>query len=119
MGAIARPWAVERVAALEKLASELDEALAKKDWPALQKHADSAAGQAMALAHGPGVTSLARSMERGKETMLREHFGSVRYALAEAQRAIREHDLERLQTALTDFRKSFEVVREAAKKAPR
>jgi hypothetical protein len=39
--------------------------------------------------------------------------------LAEAQQAIREKDAVRLETALRKFRKAFEPLREAAKKAAR
>lgn len=119
MGRIARPWAVEQVNKIETAVVALEKATEKKDWPAMQEHTMQAISATGSLATGPALSSLTRSMEPGKEEALRQHFAGVRHALAQIEREIRDHNMERLQTGLRELRKSFDVVLDAAKKPPR
>lgn len=116
LGAMTRPWAVDRVDAAEASVSALEQALAKKDWPDMQKQADKAAGDVQLLLRGPAVTSLAMRNQAVNTQELRGQVGAARNLLLDAQKYIREHDETKLATALQEFRKVFAPVREAAKR---
>ena len=57
MGRMARPFALEQVAAIDTSVGALEQALAKKDWETMQEQADQASSAMHRLAHGPALTS--------------------------------------------------------------
>jgi hypothetical protein len=118
MGVMARPWAVERVNDMDAAFTKLEKAQKEKDWPEMQKHARDIAGLAKLLTVGPAIMSLAPHNELQKAGELRGHAHGIEQHALEMEKAIREHDERRLEAAMTEFRKSFPPLREAAK-APR
>lgn len=116
MGRMARPWAEERVRSIDMSMQALEEALAKKDWPAMQEHAQETAAAANLLTHGPAATSLAPPNDQEKAELLRSHARGLRRSVAEIQKAIREHDAGGLAKELEEFRKTLAPLREAAKR---
>jgi hypothetical protein len=115
MGALARPFAIEQVAAIETSADAIDGAIAKQDWNAMQKTTDEASNAITRLMHGPAIKSLTARNEPSSVDELRDVVSGASDDLAVVQQAIRQKDVERLKAALEKFRKSFEPVREAAK----
>ena len=116
MSAMARPWAEERVTSLDASVHALEEAAAKKDWPAMQEHAKKAAGATNQLLHGPATTSLAPPNDSEKAEFMRASARGMRYTLTEMQKAIGEHDLPRVEKELDPLRKTMAPLREAAKR---
>ena len=124
---LARPFAVDQVAKIDTAVSALEESLAKKDWKAMQEHADRASQVLGNLAKaGPALPVLAtwnvpRTNAQQDQVIeeMRAHVKAASEGLAEAQQAIRAEDAARLETALQKFRKAFGPVREAAKRPAR
>lgn len=119
LGAMSRPWAVERVTSIDTAVAALEKAQAKKDWPAMHEHAKEALQETTLLLAGPGVTSLVPRQDSGKANDLRRHVRGVQIALSELRLAASERDERKIETALKDFRTAFDPVREAAKKPGR
>jgi hypothetical protein len=117
MGKMARPWAVEQTATVDASIRALEQAQAKKDWPAMQEQASQAANALTRLSAGPAVTSLVKGNEPKRVAELREQVWAARDALTPVQQAIREQDAGRLDAALKEFRKAYGPVREAARQA--
>src|SRR5690348_1296290 len=60
MARMTRPWAVEQVGSTSKSLSAIEQALAKKDWPEIDRQADAATTSLGRLAEGPAIASLTR-----------------------------------------------------------
>jgi hypothetical protein len=124
---LARPFAVDQVAKIDTSVGALEESLAKKDWKAMQEHADRASQTLGNLAKaGPALPVLAtwnvpRTNAQVDQVIeeMRANAKAASEALAEAQQAISAQDPRRLEAALQKFRKSFEPLREAAKRPGR
>lgn len=119
MGRMARPWAVEQVTTIDTSLSDLELALAKKDWKAIQDPAAKAAQALNRLTAGPAVPSLTSGHEPPTVDELRAKLNAALVNFSEMQKAIREEDAVRVAAELQSFRKTFEPLREAAKKPPR
>jgi hypothetical protein len=117
MGHMARPWAVEQVTAADTALAALEQAQAKKDWAAMQEHANEVAGALRRLSAGPALRSLVLRDEQNQLEPVRGHLRAAQYGAKQAQEAISEHDAGRLDAALRELRQSLEPLRAAAKKA--
>lgn len=116
---ISRPFALEQVAIVEKSLTALDDAAAKKDWKAMQEPADQTVKALNLLLAGPVLPSLSARYEAPSANELRGHVKVATTHLQAARDAIAAEDQVRLRTALAELRKSFDPVREAAKRQPK
>jgi hypothetical protein len=119
VGRLARPFAEQQVTKLDSTTKELEQALARKDWPAMQQSADEAAKTLKLLAWSPVLPSLTRWNEKPTLEEMQIDVNDASDALVEAQQAIKDKDAARVETALQKYRKAYEPVREAAKRAVR
>jgi hypothetical protein len=116
MGRIARPWAVEQVATIDTSISGLDQALAKKDWAAIQEQAEQASNAMKRLSVRLAATSLAAPRNQTPTVEeLRADVTAANESLREAQQAIREKDENRLEAAMKKFHEAYGPVQAAAK----
>ena len=88
MGRMARPFALEQVAAIDTSVGALEQALAKEDWEAMQEHADQASSALHRLAHGPAITSLTSWNEPPTVEELRAQVRAAHEQLRAAQQAM-------------------------------
>ncbi len=117
MGRIARPYAVQQVARIDAAVTAAEQALAAKDWKEIEKHtSDAKETTAKLLEAGPAIASLSAGNHAPSVAELRREVSISHQDLGEALEAIRLADAAQLQTAFQKFRKSFESVREAAKR---
>lgn len=115
MGPMARPWAIERVNDIDTAVIALEKARKDKDWPLMQKEAEKAWGHANLLNIGPAPMSLAPRHDPVKAEEMRAHARGIERTLNHAKEAIREHDDQKLDAALQEYRKVYAPVREATK----
>jgi hypothetical protein len=115
MNQLSRPYALERVSAIDNTTSALEAALAENDWQKMREQAEQASYALRKLSQGPVPGALARSTEPKSLSELRAKIQAAREDFAQANQAIAEKNAEQLKAALEKFRKSFEPVREAAK----
>jgi hypothetical protein len=119
-GRLARSFALDQIANISTSVDALEQALAKKDWEAMPQRADRATQALDNLAKtAPAVPALVTWYGPPTVEEYRAHLKAASDGLVEAQQAIREKDAARLETALQKFRRAFEPLREAAKKAAR
>jgi hypothetical protein len=117
VGRLARPYALDRIAQIDTSIGVLEQAIAKNDWETMQNQADRASQALDELAHAaPAVHALAPPNEPGTVKALQMQLNIANERLRDASESIREKNLEKLETALNEFRPSYRVVREAAKK---
>jgi hypothetical protein len=114
VGRMARPWAVEQVAAIDTAVDGLGKALAKKDWGTMQDQAEQTANAVNRLSAGPALSSLTKWNETPTLEELRAQVSSAKEAIREVEQAIRDKNTERLTAALTQFHQSYAPVRQAA-----
>jgi hypothetical protein len=119
MGRMARPYALEQLATIDTAVGALEQALAKKDWEAMQKHVDAASGAMHHLAHGPAVTSLTTWNEPPTVETLRAQVKAAHENLRAAQQAITAKDAQGVQSATAEFRKTLGPVRETSRRPAR
>jgi hypothetical protein len=119
MGKIARPWTLEQVAGVDSSLSALEKALAIKDWAEMDKQAELASNAVTRLSPRFVATSLAKANEAPTVDELREHVKVAQENLREVRQAITARDADRLAAELAKLRRTFEPVREAAKRPPR
>jgi hypothetical protein len=111
MGRMARPWAVEQVATIDTSISGLDQALAKKDWAAMQEQAEQASNALKGLSVGLAATSLAAPRYQTQTVEeLRSDVTAANESLREAHQAIREKDANRLEAAMKKFHEAYRPV---------
>jgi hypothetical protein len=117
MARIARPFALEQLAQIDTSVHALGQALEKKDWDAMAKLAEQAAGATDRLAGaGVAVGALAQRYQRPTLADLRAQLAGAHQSLADALQAIRAKDAARVGAALAKFRQSYAPVQEAAKR---
>jgi hypothetical protein len=114
MGQLSRPYALERVSAIDNTTSALETALAENDWQEMLEQAEQATYALRKLSQGPVPGALARSTEPQSLDELRAKIQAAREDFAQASQSITEKNTEKVKAALEKFRKSFEPVREAA-----
>ncbi len=119
LGKMARPFALEQVAAVDTSLHALEQARAKEDWKAMQEHASQANSAMNRLSAGPAVASLATRNELPTVDELRAQFKAAHEALRTAQETVAAKDAGGLDAALATFRKAFGPVREASRRPPR
>jgi hypothetical protein len=108
MGRLARPFALQQIATIERSMNTLEQAIASKDWEAMQGQATGASqavsrlgASAFGLLSRPGqptANELWARLDRANESLL------------QAQQAIREKDAERLRAALQKFHRLYDPV---------
>lgn len=116
LGRMTRPWANEQVATIDTSIRGLEQALAKKDWGSIQEQAEQTSNAMNRLLAGPAVSSLTRGNDSSKVEELRAQLKAASASLRKAQQAILEKDAGQLESALQEFRKSYEPVQQAAKR---
>jgi hypothetical protein len=116
MGRMARPFALEQVAIIDKTTNALEQALAKKEWVEADKQADLLSSALNRLQQGPVLLSLTTRDEGPRLGELRGQLKRAQENLFDARQAITAKDSERVHAELTNLRKSIELVREAAKR---
>jgi hypothetical protein len=117
MGQISRMFALDQIVVVDTSVGTIEQALAKKEWDAMQQPADRASRALARLTLRPVVAALPMGNGPPSEAAVLEaqlHGACERFA--EVQQAIRDKDAPRLETALGAFHKSFGPVREAAEK---
>jgi HAAS len=117
LGRMARPFALAQIRSIDSSLSAMEQALAKKDWKAMQDPSTEASNALGRLAAGPAVTSLTAWNAPPTVDELRAKLKAAHDSFTEAQQAIRAEDAGLLAKELEKLRKSFEPLREAAKKA--
>jgi hypothetical protein len=118
MGKLTRPFAVEQIKTVDASIQALEQALAKKDWPAMQEQADRAAKALETLTNAaPALPSLTNHYEPSKLEALRADVKAARENLAELQQAIRSREAGSVEATLQKFRASFKPLQEVAKQA--
>jgi hypothetical protein len=101
---------------IEASLSALEQALADKDWEAMQKHANQASQAMDGLAlMGAAAPVLVAKHEQPKVDDLREQLKLARQYLREAQQATWAKDPERLEAAIKKFHEAYGPVQAAAK----
>jgi hypothetical protein len=119
MGRIARPWTLEQVASVDSSLSALEKAMANKDWAEMDKQAELASNAVTRLSVRVAATSLARANEAPTVDDLRAHVKDAQENLRDVRQAITARDAERLRVELAKLRRTFEPIREVAKRPPR
>jgi hypothetical protein len=108
MGRIARPFAMQQLASVDKSVAALEQALAKKNWGSVQERADEAS-QALdrLVSAAPAVFSL--TPEHGPPSLeeLRTQLKVANGCLSEARQAAQEKDAGRVEAALQKFRELY------------
>jgi hypothetical protein len=116
----ARSFTMEQIATIDTSVGALEQAMANKDWEAIQEHASRAFHAADSLAQiGAAARALASRQEcRDQPAVdkLQAQLKSASECLREAQQAIREKDTGRLAEALQKFHAAYGPVQEAATK---
>ncbi len=117
---IARQYAVDQVSHGDASTAAIEQALMKKDWGAMQTHADRAAQALAQLAEAPAaIPALAKRNPPTKAEELRARVNAASEDLAALQQAIRDKDAARAEAALEKFRDSYKPLHEAASKPAR
>jgi hypothetical protein len=116
VGQLTRPFALEQVAAIDTSVGSLEQAMATKDWEAMQDQANLASNALTRLGVGPAITTLTSGKEPQSAEELRANLKAASAGIVEAQQAIRDKDAGRLETTLQKFRHAYGPIREAAKR---
>jgi hypothetical protein len=100
---------------IDRSVSSIEEAQAKKDWDAIQKHLAEASHALGALDQmGAAAPTLASLREQPKVDQLRAQLKSARESLGDAQTASWDRDVGRLEAALKKFHETYGLVQAAA-----
>jgi hypothetical protein len=119
-GRLARPFALDQVAHIDSSVNVLERSLPKRDWEAMRDDVTQAIVSLDNLVKSaPAVYALESWLGQPAAGELRGRMKAASDNLLDARRAIAEHDTVHLDAALQLFRKSFEPIQEAAKKAPK
>src|SRR5205085_12159728 len=78
LGQMSRPWAIEQAVSAEVALTALEQAQAKKDWPAMADHASQLRSALNRLSAGPALTSLANRARQGDLAELRANLRQAR-----------------------------------------
>jgi hypothetical protein len=112
------PIVVNQTEYIDTSVTAMEEAMARKDWDAMQKHAAEAASAANSLERmGATAPTLASLHEQAKVDDLRVQLKTSRESLQDAQMAIFSKDASRLEAAMRKFHAAYGSVRSAAKPA--
>jgi hypothetical protein len=118
VGRMARPWAVEQVGSISRSLSAIEQALAKKDWPEIEKQAERAASSLALLSQGPAVASLTRWNEPPTAVNLRAQLSRTQEELRALEQASTARDPSRLEGALVRLNKAWSPLQAAAARPP-
>jgi len=115
LGKITRPFAQQQVASIESSIRALEQALAKRDWEAMQDQADRASQAMSKLVNaGPAIPSLALTNDPVSIQEVRTQIDSVNESLLAAQKGSRERDEERVKQAIKKFHEVYASIAKAA-----
>jgi hypothetical protein len=107
---------VDREAHIESSVNALEEALANKDWEAIQENANRASSEMERLAHmGAAAPALTSMREQAKVDELRLQLKAARDSLQEVRQASWARDPAKLEAALKKFHEVYEQVQAATK----
>ncbi len=116
IGRLARPFALQQLASIDTSLAALDQALAKKNWGAVQEQANQASQAVDKLvAAAPAIYSLTPRQGPPSLQELRAELQTANGYLAEAQQAAQEKDAGRVESAVRRFREVYGPVGRAAK----
>lgn len=118
MGQMARPFAAEQVAAVDTAVAAVESAVAKQDWTAATEQADRASAALNRLSGGPALASLT-GREPPTTDELRVRVKAAQDHLQAVRQAVVDTRADRVVDAMTEFRKAFAPVREAANRPGR
>jgi len=117
MGRLVQPFAQGQVAIIDTSVRALEQALAKKDWDAVQEQALRASLGIRRLESVPVARSLATGQPPLSVEQVRTHLQAALECLHQVQQACRVKDAERVKAAVRYFHRAFEPVRKAAMEA--
>jgi hypothetical protein len=107
---------VDRETRIESSVNALEEALANKDWEAIQENANRASSEMESLAHmGAAAPALTSMREQAKVDELRLQLKAARDSLQEARQASWAKDPAKLEAALKRFHEVYGQVQAATK----
>lgn len=117
MGRVAQPFTQEQVGQIDRSLQAMEQALAKKDWDAMDESSRQAA-QAIAKLDAAPVAFGFLAARYGSPTPdeLRGQLKAAGGRLGEARQAIVEKDVERVKEALRQFHESYAPIATQAKK---
>src|SRR5262249_14827699 len=117
MGArIPEETVMDREGRIESSVNELEEALANKDWEAIQENANRASSEMERLAHmGSAAPALTSMREQAKVDELRLQLKVARDSLQEARQASWAKDPAKVEAALKKFHEAYGQVQAATK----
>jgi hypothetical protein len=114
-GRMARQFAFDQTAKIDKTVAELDESLAKDEWKAVEEHLSRATESLDRLAdEAAAIPALVTRDKSATVDALKKAVQAARHELSEAQQATKAKDRKRVQAAIENFNKSFHPVRAAA-----
>jgi hypothetical protein len=117
MGRITRPFTLQQVATIDGSVAAIEQALAKKDWGAMQEPSRQGfRGINLLVNVAPAMPSLTARSDRAEVEELRSRVKAARDAFEEAGKAIQEKDAAWLGSALRRFREAYKPVQDAAKR---
>jgi hypothetical protein len=105
----------DRMAALDQLAGELDQAMAKKDWPVFLELSHTASGQAGNLVvTGASAPALLTLSEQTKVEKVRGQISDARAYLIDAWMASRVPDPARIESDMRNFHAVYDQLHRSA-----
>jgi hypothetical protein len=107
---------IDREARIESSVGALEDALAQRDWEAIQEHANQASSEMESLAHmGAAAPALTSMREQAKVDELRLQLKAARDSLQEARQASWAKDPAKLEAALKKFHEVYAQVQATTK----
>jgi hypothetical protein len=114
---VAKPWAMETAVSIEKSVTALEQAASQKDWATLLAQAQELSRGLKRLSAGPFVGSLKSGNDWAEASKLYYSMKATQAAMTELEQAIEKKNSEQFDAALEKFRKAYEPLREAARRA--
>jgi hypothetical protein len=118
-GRLVLPFAKEQVSTMEQALGGLDKAAAAKDWEAMPELTEKLSQALDRMTLAPVVPALTGWEGTNAMETLRGHIRTASGELPKTQEAIRAKDLTGLEASLRNLRKSYDPIRDAAKRVPR
>jgi hypothetical protein len=114
------PIVAVRMAALDRLVGQLDQALLKQDWPAVHELAHEATGAAEDLAKtGAAASTLLTLNQETRVERLRTQLESMESSMEATWAASRKGDAEQVKSGIQKFHEAYEAVTSEVTRAAR
>jgi hypothetical protein len=113
---VVRPLAADQMTAVDDSLKELEQAIAKKDWDAVQKSADRTYRAMENLE--TAIPALAARDAKLSSSQLRDRMASARERFREVQPAVARKDASRTELAMQRFREEYGRVQESVDLKP-